>query len=97
MTDESVRDYLKYFATNEATSAVTRAIQNKVDFYHKDPKTRSDYVTFKDMLEDERDEGRKEGADLKSRELAKKFRDRGIAIEIIAEESGLTLEEIKAL
>ena len=61
VTDESVRDYLKYFATDEATTAVTQAIQSKVNFFHKDPKTRSDYMTFEAMLEEERDEARAEG------------------------------------
>jgi|WetSurMetagenome_2_1015567.scaffolds.fasta_scaffold757965_2 predicted transposase YdaD len=62
-------------------------------------------MTFKDMLDDEREEGRAEGrvegmaegSDSKNKELAKRYRDRGVAIEIIAGESGLTVEEIKAL
>lgn len=97
VTDESVRDYLKYFATGEATSVATQAIQDKVDFYHKDPKTRSDYMTFKDMLEDEREEGRLEGAKAKAQEMAKKLKDDGIAVESIAKYSGLSVEEILAL
>ena len=99
--DESVRDYLKYFATGEATSDATRAIQSQVNFYHKDPKTRSDYMTFEAMLKEERaegrEEGRAEGADSKNRELAKAFRDVGIPIEIIAEKTGLSPEVIKAM
>jgi len=101
VTDEAVRDYLKYFATDEATSEATKAINDKVDFYHKDPKTRSDYMTFKDMLEDEREEGRvegrAEGRAEANRELAKAFRDRGVAIDVIVDSTGLTPEEIKAL
>jgi hypothetical protein len=80
VTDESIRDYMRYFATKEATSEVTKNIQSKVDFYHNDPKTRSGYMTFKDMLDNEREEGRAEGR-----------------VEGIAEESGLTVEKIKAL
>ncbi len=101
VTDESVRDYLKYFATDKATSKATREINEKVEFYHKDPKTRSDYMTFKDMLEDEREEGRAEGlaegANTKNKELAKGFRDKGYDIKDIAEITGLSPEEIKAL
>lgn len=97
VTDESVRDYLKYFATGEATSDATRAIQNQVNYYHKDPKTRSDYMTFEAMLEEEREEGRAEGEGLKNRELAKGFRDDGVPLEIISKRTGLTPEEIKAL
>lgn len=89
VTDESVRDYLKYFATDEATSDATKKIHSQVDFYHNDPKTRSDYVKFKDMLEEEREE--------EKRLLAKAFRDRGVAIEVIADVTGLSADEIKAL
>ncbi|MCQ2107079.1 MAG: hypothetical protein MJZ26_14975, partial [Fibrobacter sp.] len=94
VTDEAVRDYLKYFATDEATSTATKAIKNRVDFYHKDPKTRSDYMTFEAMLEEERDEARKE----EKRELVKALRVQGkLTLEEIASVSGLTPEEIKAL
>ena len=72
VTDESIRDYMTYFATDEATSAATLAIQNKVEFYHADPKTRSDYMTFKDMLEDEREAGREEALAEVAAELAAK-------------------------
>lgn len=98
MTDESIRDYLKYFATDEATSDATRKIQDQVDFYHKDPKTRSDYMTFKDMLEEERDEGRAEGrvegANAKAREMAKAMLAEGDSIDKVARCSGLSEEEI---
>lgn len=97
VADESIREYLEYFATGETTSAATREIQDKVDFYHKDPKTRSDYMLFKDMLTEEREEGRAEGADSTKRELAKAFRDDGFPVEAIAKRTGLSPEEIKAL
>ncbi len=97
VTDESIRDYLKYFATDEATSDATKAIEDMVDFYHKDPKTRSDYMTFEAMLEEERDEAREEGADAKNKEIAKAFRDDGFPLEAIAKRTGLTPEEIQAL
>lgn len=101
VTDYAIRDYLKYFATGEVTSAATKAIDNKVDFYHKDPKTRSDYMTFEAMLEEERDEareeGRNEGAQAKNKELAKAFRDDGFPLEAIAKRTGLSPEEIRAL
>ena len=58
-------------------------------------------MTFKDMLEDERDEGRAEGlaegAKAKAREMAKALKDKGVAINIIADSSGLSEDEIKAL
>ncbi len=42
-------------------------------------------------------EGRAEGADSKNKELARAFRDRGVAIDVIVESTGLSPEEIKAL
>ena len=101
VTDDSVRDYLKYFATDEATTAATLAIQDKVDFFHRDPKTRSDYMTFEAMLEEEREEGReegrKEGANSRNRELARALLKFGDSIEKIAQVTGLSPEEINAL
>lgn len=109
VADESVRDYLKYFATDEVSSAVTKAIQSKVDFFHRDPKTRSDYMTFEAMLEEEREEGReegrkegreegrKEGANSRNRELARALLKFGDSIEKIAQVTGLSPEEINAL
>ena len=100
-TDESVRDYLKYFATDEVSSEATRSIQNRVNFYHYDPKTRGDYMTFEQMLEDEREEARQEGIsegiDSTKRELARAFRDKGFALDAIAETTGLSSEEIMKL
>jgi len=102
VTDETVRDYMKYFATDEVSSNATRNIQSKVEFYHNDPKTRSDYMTFKDMLEDERAEGfaegREEGKNVKAREMAKKMLAQGkLSIQEIADISDLPEEEIKTL
>ena len=42
-------------------------------------------------------EGRAEEADAKNRELAKAFRDNGFPIEAISQNTGLSLEEIRAL
>ena len=50
-------------------------------------------MTFEAMLEEERDEARKE----EKRELVKGFRDDGVPLEIISKRTGLTPEEIKAL
>ena len=51
--------------------------------------------------EEGREEGRAEGiavgADSRNKELAKAFRDRGVAIDVIVESTGLSPEEIKAL
>ena len=44
-----------------------------------------------------REEGRSEGAAQEKREIAKNFKDSGIPIDVIAKNTGLTLEEIEAL
>ena len=100
MTDDSVRDYLKYFATDEATTAATLAIQDKVDFFHRDPKTRSDYMTFEAMLEEERDEARKEErrlAEAKELESARNLIGQGVSKEIVIQSMHLSEAQIKAL
>ena len=100
VTDDSVRDYLKYFATDEATTAATLAIQDKVDFFHRDPKTRSDYMTFEAMLEEEREEARKEErqlAEAKELESARNLIGQGISKEIVIQSMHLSEAQIKAL
>ncbi|MCL4103240.1 hypothetical protein SAMN05720766_1325 [Fibrobacter sp. UWH9] len=39
----------------------------------------------------------KKGAEAKNKELAKDFRDAGISLEVIAQQTGLSPEEIKTL
>ena len=100
VTDDSVRDYLKYFATDEATTAATLAIQDKVDFFHRDPKTRSDYMTFEAMLEEERDEARKEErqlAEAEKLESARNLIGQGVSKEIVIRSMRLSEAQIKAL
>ena len=46
---------------------------------------------------DGREEGRSEGAAQKEREIAKNLKNSGIPINVIAKNTGLTLEEIEAL
>ncbi|WP_407441074.1 hypothetical protein [Fibrobacter sp.] len=48
-------------------------------------------------LAEGRAEGRAEGAKAKAREMAKALKDKGVAINIIADSSGLSEDEIKAL
>ena len=49
------------------------------------------------MREDARKAGRAEGAAQKQREIAKNFKQAGIPIEVIAENTGLSCEEIEEL
>lgn len=54
-------------------------------------------IRYEKGVAEGRAEGRAEGADSKNKELAKAFRDRGVAIDVIVESTGLSPEEIKAL
>ena len=63
------------------------------------------YMTFEYILNEQKREseaigfekGRSEGAALEKREIAKNFKQAGIPIEIIAENTGLSCEEIEKL
>ena len=92
---------MQYFATQKCESEKMKRIQAIVDKYRKDPITRKAYMTLEQELNIKfkkgRAEGRAEGADSRNKELAKAFRDRGVAIDVIVDSTGLTSEEIKAL
>ena len=48
-------------------------------------------------LEQGRAEGRSEGAAQKQREIAKNFKDSGVPLDLIAKNTGLSVEEIEGL
>ncbi len=99
--DDSIREYMQYFATQEHESAKMKRIHDLVEQYRKDPVTRKAYMTLEQELNIRYKKGlkagREEGADAAKRELAKAFRDAGFPIDIISEKTGLTLEQIQAL
>ncbi|MCF0223018.1 MAG: hypothetical protein HUK20_02000, partial [Fibrobacter sp.] len=76
-TDETVREYMEYFSTNKVTSQTAKSLQDRVDFYRRDMKTRSDYMDLQYILGEERREAFAEGLErgqLKGRlEIAKKM------------------------
>ena len=91
--DNSIREYMQYFATQERGSAKMKRIHDLVEQYRKDPITKKAYMT----LEQELNIRYKKGLSDKTKELAKGFRDDGVPLEIISKRTGLTPEEIKAL
>lgn len=95
--DESIREYMQYFATQKHESAKMKRIHELVERYRKDPITRKAYMTLEQELEIRYKKGRKEGRAEANRELAKGFRDDGFPVEAIAKRTGLTSEEIRAL
>ena len=52
---------MEYFATSKVDSQTARNLQDQVDFYRRDVKTRSDYMDLEYLLSEERREGRAEG------------------------------------
>ena len=99
-TNPVVKAYMKYFATRNADSRETEAINNQVSFYKTDTFIRNKYMTYEFDLHESKEEGRKE-AEAKAFEekkaMAKGFRDDGVSLDSISKQTGFTIEEIKAL
>lgn len=103
--DKATREYMEYFATKKSESKKTRRIHELVQKYRQDPEARKAYMMleqdlnmrYKKGLKQGRAEGLAEGADSRNKELAKAFRDAGVSLGIIANQTGLSEEEIKAL
>ena len=107
-TDPVVKAYMKYFATKSVDSDETKTINNQVSFYKTDTFIRNKYMTYEFDLHESREEGRAEGkaegiaeATAKALEekkaMAKGFRDANVPLDIISQQTGFTIEEIKAL
>ena len=96
-------EYLNDPKKNQA-SELTRMIDERVRKFNSD-EWRKRYMTFEYILNEQKREseaigfekGRSEGAALEKREIAKNFKQAGIPIEIIAENTGLSCEEIEKL
>ena len=89
-TDGAVREYMEYFATNEVNSPTARSLQSQVDFFRSNPKTRSDYMEFHYILNEERREGRAEGlAEGEQERLAQANRIAELEAEIAMLRAGL--------
>lgn len=103
-TDPIVKAYMKYFATRNAESRETEAINNQVSFYKTDTFIRNKYMTYEFDLHESREEGKKEGiAETEAKALEEKkamargFRDANVSLDLISAQTGFTVEEIKAL
>ena len=81
-------------------SPLTRMIDARVKKFNTD-EWRRKYMTFEYMLKERErigiEQGRAEGAAQKQREIAKNFKHAGIPVDVIAENTGLTAEEIENL
>ena len=95
--DPVVRAYMKYFATRNADSSETQAINSQVALYKTDTFIRNKYMTYEYDLHESKEAGRAEGIAETKANMAKGFRDAGVPLEIISKQTGFTVEEIKAL
>ena len=81
-------------------SPLTRMIDARVKKFNTD-EWRRKYMTFEYMLKERErigiEQGRAEGAAQEKREIAKNFKHAGIPVDVIAENTGLTAEEIEHL
>lgn len=91
--DEATREYMEYFSTQKHESEKMKRIHELVGKYRLDPIAKKAYMTLEQELNIREKKAR---ADEK-RKIAKAFRDRGVAIDVIVESTGLTPEEIKVL
>ena len=96
-------EYLNDPKKNQA-SELTRMIDERVRKFNSS-EWRQKYMTFEYILNEQKREseaigfekGRSEGAAQKQREIAKNLKQAGIPIEVIAENTGLSCEEIEKL
>ena len=92
-------EYLNDPKKNEA-SELTRMIDERVRKFNSD-EWRKKYMTFEYILNEHKREGEaigfEKGAAQKQREIAKNLKQAGIPLEVIAENTGLSAEEVEAL
>ena len=92
-------EYLNDPKKNEA-SELTRMIDERVRKFNSD-EWRKRYMTFEYILNEHKREGEaigfEKGAAQKQREIAKNLKQAGIPVEVIAENTGLSAEEVEAL
>ena len=103
---EALKPFYEYLndPKNNQASELTRMIDERVRKFNSS-EWRQKYMTFEYILNEQKRESeaigfekcRSEGAALEKREIAKNFKQAGIPIEIIAENTGLSCEEIEKL
>ena len=94
---EKLRAFYAYI--NDPTkvgSKLIEGIDERVQKYNT-PEWRERLVTLEYMIAEAKEEGLEQGRTAEKIEMAKALKDRGVDIEIIAETSGLSVEEIEGL
>ena len=94
---EKLRAFYAYI--NDPTkvgSKLIEGINERVKEYNTE-EWRAKFVTLEYMIAEAKEEGLEQGRTAEKIEMAKALKDKGVDIEIIAETSGLSVEEIEKL
>ena len=94
---EKLRAFYAYI--NDPTkvgSKLVEGIDERVKEYNTE-EWRAKFVTLEYMIAEAKEEGLEQGRTAEKIEMAKALKDKGVDIEIIAETSGLSVEEIEKL
>ena len=99
-TNPVVKAYMKYFATRNADSRETEAINDQVSFYKADTLIRNKYMTYEFDLHESKEEGRVEGraegfAEAKLEMVDAMIANPKFTDEDISSISGISLDEIQ--
>lgn len=103
--DRNVHAFLQFLKNRTATDPLTKEIQTAVDSCKNHQKWRAEYMLWKDQIREWKDEAREDGlaegeakgAKKKAIETARNFLKKNISAAIIAECTGLSLEEVNNL
>ena len=105
MKSQKLQAFFGYLNRQKSDSDLTDRLTELVDRLKISPQERKDYMTLSEMIQENREEGQAEGIEeglsqgeqKKALETAKNFLTKDIAPAIIAECTGLTLEQVLAL
>ena len=100
--DERIKRFLKYVCTNEpGEDDFNKRLSATVEKIKENEKFRSDYAAMnlhdRDITRMAKREGIEEGAQQKAIETARNLKTKGVDVNIIAECTGLSVEEVQKL
>ena len=95
--NEELQGFLQYVKTGKVTTAYTGRIEQMIQTVKRNEQLRKEYHILPAVLMDAFDEGEARGSRQAKLETATAFKRLGIDIDKIAEGTGLSVEEIKAL
>ena len=97
MKSQKLQAFFGYLNRQKSDSDLTDRLTELVDRLKISPQERKDYMTLSEMIQENREEGFEEGREEKALETAKNLLSKEIAPDIIAECTGLSLEQVMTL